>query len=197
SCGAQVLAVTVKFILKDSEEKKTAFNPRPYFRLFIDWLLDLSTLDPVFDDANLQVLTALASSFHALQPLKIPAFRSVTSFFFDSILRWSSKATVIAFESNDHVKNFVWLELVSHRSFMPKLLSGNAQKGWPYFQRLLVDLFQFMEPFLRNAELGEPVRFLYKGTLRVLLVLLHDFPEFLCDYHFSLYEQITCSNIMT
>ncbi|PWA90037.1 transcription regulator [Artemisia annua] len=33
-----------------------------------------------------------------------------------------------------------------------------------------------MEPFLRNAELGEPVRFLYKGTPRVLLVLLHDFP---------------------
>ena len=55
-CGAQVLAVTVKFILKDSEEKKAAFNPRPYFRLFIDWLLDLSTLDPVFDGANLQVL---------------------------------------------------------------------------------------------------------------------------------------------
>ncbi|KAL8551751.1 hypothetical protein ACS0TY_000717 [Phlomoides rotata] len=31
----------------------------------------------------------------------------------------------------------------------------------------------------------DPVHFLYKGTLRVLLVLLHDFPEFLCDYHFS------------
>lgn len=56
--------------------------------------------------------------------------------------------------------SFAWLELVSHRSFMPKLLTGNAQKGWPYFQRLLVDLFQFMEPFLRNAELGEPVSFI-------------------------------------
>lgn len=42
---------------------------------------------------------------------------------------------------------------------MPKLLTANAQKGWPYFQRLLVDLFQFMEPFLRNAELDEPVCF--------------------------------------
>ncbi|KAJ0743952.1 hypothetical protein HanPI659440_Chr10g0381871 [Helianthus annuus] len=27
---------------------------------------------------------------------------------------------------------------------MPKLLNRNGQKGWPYFQRLLVDLFQFM-----------------------------------------------------
>lgn len=40
---------------------------------------------------------------------------------------------------------------------MPKMLTGNGHKGWFYIQRLLVDLFQFMEPFLRNAELGVPV----------------------------------------
>ncbi|KAL6569340.1 hypothetical protein OROMI_013854 [Orobanche minor] len=161
----KVLAVTVKFIQKDSEEKKAGFNPRPFFRLFINWLLDLCSLETVFDGANFQVLTTLANSFHAIQPLKVPGF------------------------------SFAWLELVSHRSFMPKLLTSNAQKGWPYFQRLLVDLFQFMEPFLRNAELGEPVHFLYKGTLRVLLVLLHDFPEFLCDYHFSFCDVIPPSCI--
>lgn len=55
------------------------------------------------------------------------------------------------------LSSFAWLELVSHRSFMPKLLIGNGQKGWPYIQRLLVDLLQFLEPFLRNAELGVPV----------------------------------------
>jgi len=48
---------------------------------------------------------------------------------------------------------------------------------------------------LRNAELNEPVRLLYKGTLRVLLVLLHDFPEFLCDYHFSFCDVIPPSCI--
>ncbi|CAH1428968.1 unnamed protein product [Lactuca virosa] len=72
---SKVLAVTVRFIQKDVYEKKTSFNPRPYFKLFIDWLLDLSTLDPVFGGANFQVLTALATSFHALQPLKVLAFR--------------------------------------------------------------------------------------------------------------------------
>lgn len=78
---------------------------------------------------------------------------------------------------------------------MPKLLTGNGQKGWPYVQRLLVDLLQFLEPFLRHAELGVPVHFLYKGTLRVLLVLLHDFPEFLCDYHFTFCDVIPPSCI--
>lgn len=55
------------------------------------------------------------------------------------------------------ISSFAWLELVSHRSFMPKMLTVNGQKGWPYVQRLLVDLLQFLEPFLRNAELGGPV----------------------------------------
>jgi len=91
--------------------------------------------------------------------------------------------------------SFAWLELISHRSFMPKLLLSNNQKGWPLVQRLLVDLFKFMEPYLRNAELSDPVRLLYKGTLRVLLVLLHDFPEFLCDYHFSFCDVIPPSCI--
>ncbi|KAK1364557.1 CCR4-NOT transcription complex subunit 1 [Heracleum sosnowskyi] len=162
---SKVLAVAVRIIYKDAEEKNSSFNPRPYFRLFINWLLDLTTLEPVSDGANLQVLIALANAFHALQPLKVPAF------------------------------SYAWLELVSHKCFMPKLLTGNPQKGWPCFHRLLVDLFQFLEPFLRNAELGEPVHFLYRGSLRVLLVLLHDFPEFLCDYHFSFCDVIPPSCI--
>jgi len=47
-----------------------------------------------------------------------------------------------------------------------------------------------LSPFLRNAELAKPVHKLYRGTLRVLLVLLHDFPEFLCDYHYSFCDVI-------
>ncbi|KAJ4956450.1 hypothetical protein NE237_013233 [Protea cynaroides] len=161
----KILSITVRVIQKDAEEKKTTFNARPYFRLFINWLYDLGSPDPVLEGANFQVLTAFANAFHALQPLKVPGF------------------------------SFAWLELVSHRTYMPKLLTLNPQKGWPLVQRLLVDLFKFLEPYLRNVELGEPVRFLYKGTLRVLLVLLHDFPEFLCDYHFSFCDVIPPSCI--
>ncbi|KAF8697905.1 hypothetical protein HU200_035402 [Digitaria exilis] len=161
----KILAVTARIIQKDAEEKKLSFNPRPYFRLFINWLSELTTSDLHHDSPNFQVLTAFANVFHILQPLRVPA--------------WS----------------FAWLELVSHRCFMPKLLMCNLQKGWPFFQRLLVDLFKFMEPYLRNAELGPPILLLYKGTLRVLLVLLHDFPEFLCDYHFSFCDVIPPSCI--
>ncbi|KAK9292677.1 hypothetical protein L1049_020655 [Liquidambar formosana] len=163
----KILTITVRVIQRDAEEKRTSFNPRPYFRLFINLLFDLVSPDPVMDGANFQfqALITFANALHSLQPLKIPAF------------------------------SFAWLELVSHRSFMPKLLTVNPPKGWLFVQRLLVDLFKFLEPYLRNAELGEPIHILYRGTLRVLLVLLHDFPEFLCDYHFSFCDVIPSSCI--
>ncbi|KAM7508803.1 hypothetical protein LguiA_019256 [Lonicera macranthoides] len=71
---SKALAVTVRYIQKDAEEKKSSFNSRPYYRLFINWLVDLPLLEPIFDGVNFQVLTALANAFHFLQPLKIPGF---------------------------------------------------------------------------------------------------------------------------
>ena len=52
---------------------------------------------------------------------------------------------------------------------MPKLLMCNSQKGWPSFQRLLVALFKFMEPYLRNAELPEAVRFVIFAIITNLI----------------------------
>lgn len=73
---------------------------------------------------------------------------------------------------------------------MPKLLNAEGHKGWPFYQRLTIDLFRYMAPFLRAREFSDAVRLLYRGTLRVLLILLHDFPEFLCCYHFSFMDVI-------
>ncbi|KAF5959836.1 hypothetical protein HYC85_001045 [Camellia sinensis] len=115
----KILSVTVRVIQKDAEEKRASFNPRPYFRLFINWFFNLLAPDSIIEGCNFQVLTAFGNAFHLLQPLKVPAF------------------------SDDLVM----------------------------------------------------IHFLYKGTLRVLLVLLHDFPEFLCDYHFSFCDVIPSSCI--
>ena len=42
--------------------------------------------------------------------------------------------------------------------------------------------------------MNEAIKKLYRGLLRVLLVLLHDFPEFLSEYHISFCDVIpsTC-----
>merc|ERR1719447_403275 len=88
--------------------------------------------------------------------------------------------------------------------FMPKMLQTNmkdgeraktsGQKSRKLFHVLLVDQFRFLKPYLAKAKMTESIRVLYLGTLRVLLVLLHDFPEFLCEFHFSFCDVIptTC-----
>ena len=53
-----------------------------------------------------------------------------------------------------------------------------------------MSLFKFLAPFLKDADLQLASRDLYRGALRLLLVLLHDFPEFLSEYYFTLCDVI-------
>ena len=61
-------------------------------------------------------------------------------------------------------------------------------------QVLICDALSFMRPYLQKVELTDSIRTLYKGLLCILLVLLHDFPSFLCQYHFAFCDLIptTC-----
>merc|ERR1711962_883840 len=157
----KVLGIVAGVLLIDHEVRQTNFQQVPYHRIFIMLFLELNSPDAILENINFQVLTAYCNMLHILRPAKAPGFA------------------------------YAWLEIVSHRVFLGRILAQTAgQKGWPMFAQLLVDLFKFLSPFLRNAELAKPVHRLYRGTLRVLLVLLHDFPEFLCDYHYSFCDVI-------
>ena len=52
-----------------------------------------------------------------------------------------------------------------------------------------------MSPFLQSADLQPASRDLYRGSLRLLLVLLHDFPEFLTENHLRLDSSVPVSLI--
>ena len=154
------LAAVVRLALKDVDERGAAFNPRPYHRALTGLMMEMHAPDASLDSSHPQVLAAFASALLALQPIRVPGFA------------------------------FSWLELTSHRCFLPRLLVDHNRRGWPLLQKLLTAVLKFLEPSLRGAELTETVRLLYRGTLRLLLVLLHDFPEFLCDHHFNLCDVI-------
>lgn len=157
----KVLSIVTSVLLNDHEMRHTEFQQLPYHRIFIMLLLELNAPENVLEIINFQVLNAFCNTFHVLNPSKAPGFA------------------------------YAWLELISHRVFVGRMLVLTPQqKGWGIYSKLLIDLFKFLAPFLRNAELLKPVGVLYKGTLRLLLVLLHDFPEFLCDYHYGFCDVI-------
>ena len=74
------------------------------------------------------------------------------------------------------------------------MLLSPGQKAWHILHELLIDVLIFLEPYLKKIELSSGVRKLYDGLLRVLLLLLHDFPSFLSGFHLSLCNVIpeTC-----
>lgn len=87
---------------------------------------------------------------------------------------------------------FSWLHLISSKELLPVLLSLKTTHGWPLFRHLLGRMLEFLGTYLKNPSetLSKGIITLYNGTLRVLLVLLHDFPEFLCAYHLAFCEVI-------
>lgn len=90
---------------------------------FLNHFISLSgkpTPPILLTDRDKQVLVSFSSAFHAVNPGSVPGFA------------------------------FAWLELISHRTFMPNLLLAKQNKGWHLMHRLLVDLFVFMEPHLRR-----------------------------------------------
>ncbi|KAI7898110.1 CCR4-Not complex component, Not1-domain-containing protein [Cokeromyces recurvatus] len=160
----RALSVAVLIISQHHEMRGQHFDQRPFLRFFTSILSNLHTVEQSIQSLYLPLLIAFSNTLYTLQPKHYTGF------------------------------TFAWLQLISHRFFMPQLLLSENQKGWPAFQRLLVSLFEFLVPYLHTVELQMTTRMLYRGTLRVLLVLLHDFPEFLCDYHYSFCDVIpgTC-----
>ncbi|CAO3600262.1 unnamed protein product [Absidia cylindrospora] len=90
---------------------------------------------------------------------------------------------------------FAWLHLISHRNYLPQLLVTDENKGWTICQRLVLGLLEFLRPLLEQHNLDTATKTFYRGTLRVLVVLLHDFPEFLCHNYFTFSQAIPISSI--
>ena len=88
---------------------------------------------------------------------------------------------------------FSWMSLISHRLFLPQMLITPNGEGWPAFHRLLLALLNFAAPFFKASTMPKAARGLQQGVLRILLLLLHDFPEFLSAYYFSICEAIPTS----
>ncbi|OCH95284.1 Not1-domain-containing protein [Obba rivulosa] len=156
----KILTIIVLVLANMHEEQGPMFQQKPFFRFFSSLLNDLHSISANLGTAYFQLLVAIGDTFSSLQPTYYPGFA------------------------------FSWMTLISHRLFMPKLLLSENREGWAAFYKLLLALFKFLSPFLKTAEFQPASRDLYRGSLRLLLVLLHDFPEFLSEYYFTLCDII-------
>ena len=170
-----ILSVFLLTFSHDHESSGPNFNERPYFRILSTFLCEWAEIRQThftefvsneeearrLDQFSYQLYDTFAEFFLVLQPAAFPGF------------------------------TFAWMCLVSHRMFMPMLLEQGAEshskKGsWDKAAALLVALLKFQSGYVVGKEIPEAVTVIYKGTIRIFLVLLHDFPDFLAEYSFQL-----------
>ncbi|KAF8078158.1 Not1-domain-containing protein [Lyophyllum atratum] len=156
----KILSIFVLVLANLHEEQGPAFQQKPFFRFFSSLVNDLHGIETHLGPVYFQLLIAISDTFSSLQPTYFPGFA------------------------------FSWMCLISHRLFMPKLLLSENREGWSAFHKLLLSLFKFLSLFLRDYDVQPAASDLYRGALRLVLVLLHDFPEFLSEYYFSLCDAV-------
>ncbi|KAF7359396.1 Not1-domain-containing protein [Mycena sanguinolenta] len=144
---SKILSVIVLVLANMHEEQGPAFQQKPFFRFFSSLINDFHSIETHLGPVYFQLLIAISDTLSSLQPTYFPGFA------------------------------FSWMCLVSHRLFMPKLLLSENREGWSAFHRLLLSLFKFLAPLLKDTNLQLASKDLYRGSLRLLLVLLHDFPR--------------------
>jgi CCR4-NOT transcription complex subunit 1 len=134
-----------------------SLNQKVWSRLFSSLLCEFDSFD---DDLSLSdqedVIQVFGETLLALEPSRYPGFV------------------------------FSWVNLVSHRDFMPKLLLLQSQSGWAIFSDLLESLLLFLGEQLKALQTSPWTREIYQGTIKLLLVMHHDFPEFLASNHIRL-----------
>ena len=150
-----IMSVLVLVLIHHQVMRGEAFNQRVFFRLFSSILCEYTINGLQYSDNHRKMMFVFANKFLSLQPKYASAFI------------------------------YGWLALVSHRKFMPGLLEMPERAGWGPYCELMQVLLSYIGEQLKPSVISYVAKDLYKGVLRIFLVLHHDFPEFVAENHFQ------------
>ncbi|OQD76059.1 hypothetical protein PENDEC_c005G02410 [Penicillium decumbens] len=152
---SSILATLVLVLNNHQVMRGEGFNQRVFFRLFSSILCEYSMAGLQHNEEHQGMIFALANKFLSIQPRYVPGFV------------------------------YGWLSLVSHRVFMSDMLNMPERAGWAPYCAIMQALLSYIGEQLKAANISYVAKDLYKGVLRILLVLHHDFPEFVAENHFE------------
>jgi CCR4-NOT transcription complex subunit 1 len=152
-----ILALIVLILNNHHVMRGEQFNQRVFYRLFSTMLYDWNEFIRGADpQQDKEMIRVFAENFLLLDPHYFPGFV------------------------------FSWLSLASHRVFMPTILRQSDDEGCEPYSKIMEVMLSYVSDLLKPGSAGGPAKELYRGVLRILLILHHDFPEFLAENHYRL-----------
>lgn len=147
--------VLVSLILNHHHVKRGEhLNQRVFFRLFSMLFHEIySVCEELPDEDRRDVMLRVATRLESIGPQHLPGFV------------------------------FGWLMLVQHRAFIPVVLQLVDNAGWKPFADLVCQLLDCLSEQLKALNVSDAGKELSRGTVKLFVVLHHDFPDFLAANH--------------
>lgn len=137
------------------------FNQRVFFRLLSVLLFETVPISEDMSDEDCrQIFIKFAARLSSIGPAKLPGF------------------------------TYGWLALIQHRVFLPTMLTMPDNEGWASMARLISQLLGNLGEQLKALMVSTVAKDLYRATFKLLVVISHDFPDFLAGNHVQLCENI-------
>jgi len=163
----KILGIMTQALVTDHEAHREEFNGLPFLRIFISLFNGLTGEDPALDPIATDILELFGQTMLEIQPRRLPGFI------------------------------FHWLEIIGNRNFLARFFRGHTDpkhSRLQYIQLLIIHLRYFGQ-FLRSIQMSNQVLTIYKGTLRIVLVILHDFPDVLSEFHYVLCDTLQPNSV--
>lgn len=137
-----------------------SFSHRAFYRLFSSLLCEYEASGLSRTMDHYSMMLAFADVLLALQPTDFPRFA------------------------------FGWITLISHRTIVGGLLNMADDAGWSKYKEMVRIMLVYATDELKRDHLTRVNADLHQGVMKILLVLHHDFPDFICENHQSFCDAI-------
>ncbi|KAL2062974.1 hypothetical protein VTL71DRAFT_6046 [Oculimacula yallundae] len=157
-----ILSLTILVLNHHHVRRGDNFTQKPFYRLYSTLLCELEALEGGLSVEERQETTLVfARMFLKIPPTHFPGF--MTS----------------------------WMSLISHRKFLPVILGLPKQTGWGLFADIMEKLLFYLGELLKPVMHLDPTTSqIYRAVVKLLIILHHDFPEFLSANHIKLCAHI-------
>jgi CCR4-NOT transcription complex subunit 1 len=159
-----ILSVLVLIVNHHQVMHGVAFHQRAFHRLFSSILYEYSSSKLDASPEHNAMMQAFGTTLKSLQPAWFPGF------------------------------SFAWMNLIMHRVLVCGMLRPNIEAGVGAYRELIGLSMLYLSQTLRIPNIEPVVSDLYRGILRNMLTLHHDYPEFLCVNYTYLCSRIPYSN---
>ncbi|CAK7224233.1 CCR4-NOT core subunit cdc39 [Sporothrix curviconia] len=154
-----ILALAMMILNYHHLHREDLYNQRVFFRFFSMLLVSINNVSEHLSDTDRnEILRRFAVRFNDLGPAMFPFFV------------------------------YGWVEIIKHRIFMPSLLRAAGDDGWAAYTKILKQFLTFTGEQLKISESTTMARELLRASLKLLLVIYHDFPDYLAANHVELVQ---------